>query len=76
MWLKLPEIAIRGKYGDLVPRSNGADEKVGIRTLDPIATTQVEEFSRCFVIAGSYLMIGKRPQVTAQFPELRFVPDP
>jgi hypothetical protein len=74
--LKLSEIVIRGEYGDLVPRRYGADEKVGIRTLDSIAETQVEEFSSSLVIACGYFKIGKCPQVIAQFPELRFVPDP
>jgi hypothetical protein len=73
--LKQPEITIRGKYGDLVPRRNGADEKVGIRSLDSITATQVEEFSRGLVIAGCHFKIGKCSQVIAQFPELSFVPD-
>jgi len=76
VWLKLSEIAIRSEYGYLVSCRYGANEKVGIRSLYSMTTAQVEEFSRCLVIAGSHLKIGKRPQVIAQFPELCFVPDP
>jgi hypothetical protein len=67
---------IRGEYGDFVASRYGADEKVGIRSLDPLATTEIEEFSRRLVITDGQFHIGKGPQVVAQLPELGLAPDP
>lgn len=69
------EITIRGEDGDIVSRRYGADDKVGIRALNPVAATEIEESSGGFVIAGCYLKIGKCPQMFAEFPELRLVFD-
>ena len=76
MGLKQHKIPIRGEDGDFVARRHGADEKVGIRTLDALAATEVEEFSCSLVITGCQFQIGKGPQVVAQLPELGLAPDP
>jgi hypothetical protein len=74
--LKKRKIPIRCEDGELLPRRDGAEEKVGVRSLDLLAATEIEEFSRRLVITGGHFQIGKSPQMIAQLPELGLAPDP
>jgi hypothetical protein len=73
--LKQRKIFIRGEYGNLVARSYGADEKISVWSLNSLSSTEIEEISCWFVIAGCYFKVGESPQVIAQFLKLDLVLD-
>jgi len=61
MGLKLRKILICGEYGNFVARSDGANEKISIRTLNPLCTAEIKELRCRLVIAAGYFKIGKSP---------------
>ncbi len=63
--LKQSKIPIGRKNGHLVVRRYRANEKIGIRSLDSLAATKVEEFGGILEIAGRKFKIYEWSQVIA-----------
>jgi hypothetical protein len=68
--LEESEIRICGEDGHLVSHCYSADEKVGVRTLNPFTATEIVELGGSLEISGCQIEIGKGTQMIAKLREL------
>lgn len=60
------EIGIGSEDGQLTSLCRGADQEIGIRTLNPMAATDVEAFGRSLIVIGCQFQVFECPQRITQ----------
>ncbi|HVH44298.1 MAG TPA: hypothetical protein VM925_18225 [Labilithrix sp.] len=71
---KSHEVLVGRENGQAAPRGDGADQEVGIRSLNAARPATIETASGLLIISTFELEVGERTQADSQLVELRGVP--